>query len=48
MVEITQPKENNQIFAGKYQPFLPSKEELKAVLNESIQDDENKIGGSEE
>ncbi|MBF9254232.1 DUF1016 family protein [Pontibacter sp. 172403-2] len=48
LVEITLPKENNQIFASKYQTFLPSKEELKAVLNESIHKDENRIGGSEE
>ncbi|CAN5812408.1 PDDEXK nuclease domain-containing protein [soil metagenome] len=45
LVEITLPKENNQIFASKYQTFLPSKEELKAVLNETM-NDENMIGGS--
>jgi hypothetical protein len=44
LVEITLPKENNQIFASKYQTFLPSKEELKAVLNETMNDD-NTIGG---
>ncbi|WP_114783291.1 PDDEXK nuclease domain-containing protein [Botryobacter ruber] len=44
LVEITLPKENNQIFASKYQTFLPSKEELKAVLNDTVKDDEN-IGG---
>ncbi|MGV3538627.1 MAG: PDDEXK nuclease domain-containing protein [Rufibacter sp.] len=33
LVEITLPKDNHQIFASKYQTFLPSKEELKAVLN---------------
>ena len=40
LVEITLPKENNQIFASKYQTFLPSKEELKAVLNESINNED--------
>ncbi|TXK45365.1 DUF1016 domain-containing protein [Pontibacter qinzhouensis] len=40
LVEITLPKENNQIFASKYQTFLPSKEELKAVLNESTETEE--------
>jgi len=39
MVEITLPKENNQIFASKYQTFLPSKEELKALLNDAVEDD---------
>ncbi|GGK71752.1 YhcG family protein [Rufibacter glacialis] len=38
LVEITLPKENSQIFASKYQTFLPSKEELKAVLNETMED----------
>ncbi len=38
LVEITLPKENNQIFASKYQTFLPSKEELKALLNDAIED----------
>jgi len=36
LVEITLPKDNNQIFATKYQTFLPSKEELKAILEEEI------------
>ncbi len=38
LVEITLPKENNQIFASKYQTFLPSKEELKAVLNDAVEE----------
>ncbi len=48
MVEITLPKENNQIFASKYQTFLPSKEELKALLNDAIEDDYKEQGDSEE
>lgn len=36
MVEITLPKDNNQIFASKYQTYLPSKEELKRLIEESI------------
>ena len=32
VVEITLPKDNNQIFASKYQTVLPSKEELKRLL----------------
>lgn len=33
MVEITLPKGNTQIFASKYQLYLPSKEELKKQLD---------------
>lgn len=40
LVEITLPKENNQIFASKYQTFLPSKEELKALLNDPTNGDD--------
>ena len=36
MVEITLPKDNNQIFASKYQTYLPSKEELQRLLEENI------------
>ncbi len=32
LVEMTLPKDNKQIFAGKYQTILPSKEELKKLL----------------
>ncbi|BBO18785.1 conserved hypothetical protein [Candidatus Brocadia pituitae] len=32
LVEITLPKDNEQIFARKYQLYLPSKEELKKQL----------------
>lgn len=32
LVRITLPKENQQIFAGKYQTVLPSKEELKQLI----------------
>lgn len=34
VVEMTLPEDNNQIFASKYQTVLPSKEELKKLLNE--------------
>lgn len=33
LVEITLPKENNQIFASRYQTVLPSKEELKQLMD---------------
>lgn len=36
IVEITLPKDNNQIFASKYQTVLPSKETLKKLLQEKI------------
>ena len=34
LVEITLPEENTQIFASKYQTILPSKEDLKKLLND--------------
>ena len=34
VVEMTLPKDNNQIFASKYQTVLPSKEELQRLMNE--------------
>ncbi len=36
MVEITLPKDNNQIFASKYQTYLPSKEELRQLIESSL------------
>ena len=36
VVEITLPKNNNQIFASKYQTVLPSKETLKKLLQEKL------------
>lgn len=36
MVEITLPENNEQIFASRYQTVLPSKEDLKKLLTESI------------
>ena len=36
MVEITLPKDNNQIFASKYQTYLPSKEELQMLIEENL------------
>jgi predicted nuclease of restriction endonuclease-like (RecB) superfamily len=35
IVEITLPKDNNQIFASQYQLYLPSKEELKQLIMKS-------------
>ena len=32
LVEITLPKDNEQIFASKYLTVLPSKEELKQLI----------------
>lgn len=32
LVEITLPEDNNQIFASKYQTVLPSKKELKSLI----------------
>lgn len=34
LIEITLPKDNEQIFASKYQTILPSKEELKKLLEQ--------------
>lgn len=34
LVEMTLPKENNQIFASKYKLYLPTKEELKKQMLE--------------
>ncbi|MFV0507378.1 MAG: DUF1016 N-terminal domain-containing protein [Bacteroidales bacterium] len=36
VVRYTLPKDNNQIFATKYQMVLPSKEEFKRVLGEGL------------
>ena len=36
IVEITLPKDNNQIFASKYQTYLPSKEELKQLIEDNL------------
>lgn len=36
MVEITLPEDNNQIFASKYQTYLPSKEELQRLIVENL------------
>jgi hypothetical protein len=35
-IESTCPKGNNQIFASKYQTYLPSKEDLQRLLEENI------------
>ena len=34
LVEITLPKENNQIFDTKYQTYLPTKTELQKIINQ--------------
>ncbi len=34
LVEMTLPKDNKQIFASKYQTVLPSKEDLKKLLDD--------------
>ena len=34
IVEMTLPEDNTQIFASKYQLILPSKEELKKIIEE--------------
>nr|WP_308629079.1 PDDEXK nuclease domain-containing protein [uncultured Eisenbergiella sp.] len=34
IVEMTLPKDNNQIFASKYQTILPTKEDLKKLLEQ--------------
>jgi hypothetical protein len=34
LVEMTLPKENNQIYASKYLTVLPNKEELQKLLEE--------------
>jgi predicted nuclease of restriction endonuclease-like (RecB) superfamily len=36
LVEITLPKNNNQIFASKYQTVLPSKEDFQKLLNSQL------------
>lgn len=34
LVKITLPEDNKQIFASKYKTVLPSKEELKRLIEE--------------
>jgi len=36
LVQITLPEDNEQIFASKYQTVLPSKEELKKLLEQKV------------
>lgn len=36
VVEMTLPEDNKQIFASKYETVLPSKEDLKKLLNEQM------------
>ena len=37
LVEITLPETNDQIFASKYKTVLPTKKELKAILEQKLQ-----------
>lgn len=37
IVEMTLPESNNQIFASKYETILPSKEDLKLLLEQQSQ-----------
>lgn len=36
LVEITLPENNEQIFASKYQTVLPSKKDLKKLIENKI------------
>ncbi len=40
LIEITLPEDNEQIFASKFLTILPSKKELKRIVNEKINDGE--------
>lgn len=40
LVEITLPEDNEQIFASKYKTILPSKDELKKLITDKIEDKE--------
>ncbi len=33
LVQLTLPEDNRQIYAAKYLPYLPTREELKRELN---------------
>ena len=44
MVEMTLPAENSQIFASEYETVLPSKEDLKKLLEIQISEEENEQG----
>jgi len=39
IVEMTLPEDNSQIFASKYETVLPSKEDLKKLLEEQMEED---------
>lgn len=39
VVEMTLPKDNNQIFASKYETILPSKESLQKLLEEHLSEE---------
>jgi hypothetical protein len=38
LVEITLPENNEQIFASKYLTVLPSKKELKDLINNKLEE----------
>ncbi len=40
IVEMTLPEDNSQIFASKYETVLPSKEDLKKLLEEHLADED--------
>ena len=44
VVEMTLPAENSQIFASEYETVLPSKEDLKKLLEIQISEEENEQG----
>ena len=46
IVEMTLPENNTQIFASKYQTVLPSKEELKKLLEEQNNELDSEEGKS--
>lgn len=48
MVEMTLPENNSQIFASKYQTVLPSKEELKRLMDDQDGGEGDAIGRDDE
>ena len=40
IVELTLPEDNTQIFASRYETVLPSKEELRKLLNEHLSEED--------
>ena len=47
LVEYTLPEDNRQIFAAKYLPYIPTKEELKRELNLTVRSiDQERVMGT--